>query len=115
MSDQLKIGSGKISGPVECLGMTFPSEDARREHFLPVLAEKLKDPAFRAQEGFPVGTDAAILAMSDPPFYTACPNPWLGDFVAHYSSADSANTEYSRLPFAADVQLSVPRCPVCAA
>jgi hypothetical protein len=70
------------AGPVECLGQTFPSDAARREHFLKLLAEKLQDPAFRKQEGFPQGTDAAILAMSDPPYYTACPNPWLAEFVA---------------------------------
>ena len=57
MSDQLKMESGKSSGSVDCLGMSFPSEDARRNHFLDLLAEKLKDPAFRAQEGFPKGTD----------------------------------------------------------
>lgn len=83
MNDQLKMESGKTGGAVECLGMTFPNEDARREHFLTLLADKLKDPAFRNQEGFPQGTDDAILAMSDPPYYTACPNPWLSDFVKH--------------------------------
>lgn len=40
-------------GPVECFGQTFPNADARREHFLNLLAEKLEDPAFRNQEGFP--------------------------------------------------------------
>ena len=69
---------------VKCLGLEFLSDDARREHFLASLAEKLKDPEFRNHEGFPQGTDEAILAMSDPPYYTACPNPWLGDFVACY-------------------------------
>ena len=39
MSDQLKMESGKSGGPVECLGMTFESEDARRDHFLNLLAE----------------------------------------------------------------------------
>jgi hypothetical protein len=72
------------SGHVECLGQTFPNEQARREHFLKLLAEKLKDPAFRKTEGFPHGTDEAILAMSDPPYYTACPNPFLEEFVRHY-------------------------------
>jgi hypothetical protein len=76
--------NGPPSGPVECLGQTFASDAARREHYLKLLAEKLQDPAFRKQEGFPQGTDAAILAMSDPPYYTACPNPWLAEFVAHY-------------------------------
>lgn len=88
---------------VECLGLTFPSDDARREHFLKLLAEKLQDPAFRSQEGFPVGTDAAILALSDPPYYTACPNPWLDDFVTAYGTVYSKEDTYRRDPFTADV------------
>lgn len=104
MNDLLNQKSGmKQSGEVECLGMTFPSEDARREHFLGLLAEKLKDPAFRNQEGFPDGTDEAILAMSDPPYYTACPNPWMTDFINHYGSVLDEDDDYFRLPFAADV------------
>ena len=75
MSDLLQTEKQSTSGSVECFGMPFPSEDARREHFLKLLAEKLKDPDFRKQEGFPQGTDEAILAISDPPYYTACPNP----------------------------------------
>ncbi|MCD1237642.1 DNA methyltransferase [Vibrio cholerae] len=69
------------SGPVECLGMTFENDEARRAHFTELLREKLKDPEFRAIEGFPIGSDEAILELSDPPYYTACPNPWLGDLV----------------------------------
>ena len=56
------------SGPVECLGQTFPSDEARREYYLKLLAEKLKDPEFRKIEGFPIGSDEDILALSDPPF-----------------------------------------------
>lgn len=93
------------SGPVECLGLTFPSEVARREHFLKLLAEKLKDPAFRQQEGFPQGTDEAILAMSDPPYYTACPNPWLADFVKHDGKPYDPAVRYSREPLAIDVSV----------
>ena len=70
-------------GPVECLGLTFASDDERRAHFLERLAEKLKDPEFRARPDFPVGKDEDILRLSDPPYYTACPNPFLADFVAH--------------------------------
>lgn len=103
MNDQLKMESGKISGQVECLGMTFPSEDARREHFVRLLAEKLKDQTFRGQEGFPQGTDEAILAVSDPPYYTACPNPWMEDFITHYGRGSLERDEYFRLPFSADV------------
>lgn len=103
MSDLLQADKQSAGGSVECLGMTFPSEDARREHFLRLLAEKLKDPVFRKQEGFPQGTDEAILAMSDPPFYTACPNPWLEDFVKHFGAPCDPEEPYSRGPFAADV------------
>ncbi|AVZ79923.1 DNA methylase [Zoogloeaceae bacteirum Par-f-2] len=93
------------SGPVECLGLTFPSDAARREYFLKLLAEKLKDPAFRQQEGFPLGTDEAILAMSDPPYYTACPNPWLADFVKHVGKPYDPSVPYSREPLAVDVSV----------
>ena len=73
-------------GPVECLGMTFPNDQARREYFLGKLKEKLKDPEFRKIEGFPIGEDEDILALSDPPLYTACPNPFLGEFVQTYGA-----------------------------
>ncbi|WP_109798793.1 MULTISPECIES: DNA methyltransferase [Novosphingobium] len=105
MNDQLKMNSGKMGGTVECLGMTFPNEDARRVHFLGLLAEKLKDPAFRKQEGFPQGTDEAILAMSDPPYYTACPNPWLADFVNHLGKPYDPSASYEREPMAVDVSI----------
>lgn len=95
----------KQSMPVECLGQSFPNDDARREHFRALLAEKLKAPAFRKQEGFPQGTDEAILAMSDPPYYTACPNPWLADFVRHYGKPYDSAIKYSREPLAIDVSV----------
>ncbi|TBN37286.1 DNA methylase [Paracoccus subflavus] len=103
MNDQLKMDSGKSGGAVECLGITFPSEDARRKYFLGLLAEKLKDPAFRNQEGFPQGSDDAILAMSDPPYYTACPNPWFIDYVKHYGTPYSPGDRMAKEPFAFDV------------
>ncbi|AIB12888.1 DNA methylase [Azospirillum argentinense] len=107
MNDLLNHDTGvNKKGHVECLGITFPSEDARREHFLGLLAEKLKDPAFRKQEGFPQGSDEAILAMSDPPYYTACPNPWLAEFVKYYGKAYDPSQEYAREPMAIDVSVS---------
>lgn len=104
MSTQSNLNlSSKSSGPVECLGQTFPSDDARREHYLKLLAEKLKDPEFRKIEGFPIGEDEDILALSDPPYYTACPNPWIGDFIQHYGRPYDPKEQYHREPFAADV------------
>lgn len=104
MNDLLKH-QGQDTGPVECLGQTFPSDQARREYFLKLLAENLKDPDFRKQEGFPRGTDEAILAMSDPPYYTACPNPWLAEFVEHYGKPYDPSVKYSREPLAIDVSV----------
>lgn len=105
MNDLLQGQRSEASSPVECLGQTFASDNARRQHFLKLLAEKLKDPAFRKQEGFPQGTDVAILAMSDPPYYTACPNPWLSEFVAHYGKPYDPAEKYSREPLAIDVSV----------
>jgi hypothetical protein len=91
-------------GEVECLGMKFPNDEERRKYFLDILREKLKDPEFRKIEGFPIGEDEDILALSDPPYYTACPNPFIEDFIKHYGKPyDPENDNYKREPFAADV------------
>lgn len=98
--------AAKKTGPVTCLGMTFPDEAARRAHFTALLAEKLKDPEFRKIEGFPLGTDEDILALSDPPYYCACPNPWINDFLKEWEAAKPPKPmgyKYEREPFAADV------------
>jgi len=91
------------SGPVTCLGLTFPNDEERRKHFLGLLREKLKDPEFRKIEGFPIGSDEDILVLSDPPYYTACPNPFIADFIKHYGKPYDPSKPYSREPFAADV------------
>ncbi|GAB3214668.1 DNA methyltransferase [Pseudaeromonas pectinilytica] len=94
----------QVAGPVTCLGKTFANDQARRDYFLALLAEKLKDPEFRKIEGFPIGSDEDILNLSDPPYYTACPNPWIGDFIAEWEAQKpDTDEEYHREPFAADV------------
>jgi DNA modification methylase len=102
-SHSLFADESKPSGPVECLGQTFPSDEVRREHYLAILREKLKDPAFRKIEGFPTGTDEDILALSDPPYYTACPNPFIEDFIKHYGKPYDPSVPYNKEPFATDV------------
>jgi hypothetical protein len=97
--------SMKAAGPVECLGLTFDNDEARREHFLALLEEKLQDPEFRKIQGFPQGTDEAILRMSDPPYYTACPNPFLEEFVKCYGKPYDPDEVYEREPFAVDVSV----------
>ena len=89
--------------PVTCLGRSFPNDDARRDYFTERLREHLADPAFRAIEGFPQGSDDDILAISDPPYYTACPNPFLGEFIAAHGTTYDPAVPYGRHPFAVDV------------
>ena len=96
--------TAKSQGPVECLGMTFENDETRREYFLGKLREKLEDPEFRKLEGFPIGEDEDILALSDPPYYTACPNPFIENFIKYYGKQyDPETDDYRREPFAVDV------------
>ncbi len=55
-------------------------------------------------EGFPIGRDEDIIALSRPPYYTACPNPFIEDFIKeHGKPYDEVSDTYHREPFAADV------------
>jgi DNA modification methylase/predicted RNA-binding Zn-ribbon protein involved in translation (DUF1610 family) len=100
-SDQLEL----IDRSLEQQAIDRASEDvddARRTEYLERLRAAL--PELRKIEGFPIGTDEDILALSDPPYYTACPNPFLGEFVGeHGTPYDEATDDYHREPFAADV------------
>lgn len=77
------------TGPVTVLGKTFASDDERRAWFRDELRKKL--PELRTIEGFPIATDDDIIALSDPPYYTACPNPWLNDFVKEWEEKNNAS------------------------
>ena len=89
------------SARVECLGMTFESDEARRKYFLARLREKL--PALRQRPDFPLAEDEDILRLSDPPYYTACPNPFLTQFVERHGRPYDPDEPYHREPFAVDV------------
>lgn len=55
-------------------------------------------------EGFPIAKDEDIIALSDPPYYTACPNPFIEDFIKEYGTPyDEETDDYHREPFASDV------------
>jgi len=143
---------------VECLGMTFENDEARREYFLGKLREGLDDlyaklqgvsfssvddavvrmksvgkwpmgeedrlrelaermrhghqadthkdllQLWKDEVGFPHGELEDILNLSDPPYYTACPNPFIDDFIEHYGKPYDPKTDnYRREPFAVDV------------
>ena len=98
--------SRSATGPVTCLGLTFADDESRRSYFTEELRKKLQDPEFRKIEGFPNGEDEDILALSDPPYYTVCPNPWIADFIVEWEAQKPekpADYQYHREPFAADV------------
>ncbi|RME58007.1 MAG: DNA methylase, partial [Caldilineae bacterium] len=159
-----KPGSGRLfeeeivphDRPVECLGMTFENDEARREHFLRLLREGLEElharlggvpfttvddavermqsvehwpmgdetrlralaermrhadsskdllQRWKDEVGFPHGEIEDILNLSDPPYYTACPNPFIADFIKHYGKPYDPSEPYSREPFAVDVSV----------
>ena len=55
-------------------------------------------------EGFPIAKDEDIIALSHPPYYTACPNPFVEEFIQENGIPyDEATDNYHREPFAADV------------
>ena len=93
-----------------------PEQEAERQEYRQRLKLHLQDPELRAVPGFPHGDDEAILALSDPPYYTACPNPFLGEIIEQWQQErqtwraeqgypDEVRLEngYHREPFATDV------------
>ncbi len=106
MSDAKKLfdtGEDQSGGPVKCLGMTFNDNATRREHFRGLLKVKLQDPEFRKLDGFPIGEAEDIVALSDPPYFTACPNPWGRELLAEWQvkrSESCGNDPYQCEPFA---------------
>jgi len=97
----------KPQGPVECLGMDFENDEARRVYFGEILLRKLQDPAFRKTEGFPIGDVQENLRLSNPPYYTACPNPFFADFVQNLSKNRNGESDgRQQEPFTADVSES---------
>lgn len=102
MAGQVRMDLEGTGQPVTCLGRTFAGDDERREHFRDLLRKHLADPEFRAVAGFPEGTDENIIRMSDPPYYTACPNPFIDDWIATNPAAED-HAPYIRAPLAIDV------------
>ena len=58
----------------------------------------------RAIEGFPIGEDEDLHALSDPPHYTAYPNPHVAEFIERWGKPyDEQTDDYHREPYVADV------------
>ena len=89
-----------------CLGKEFSSDEERRDYYRNELRTQL--PELKKIEGFPIGEDEDIINLSDPPYYTACPNPWLNDFIAEWEKEKENITGrkkdfYVDEPYASDV------------
>ena len=69
------------------------------QQLTPADLDKVRDIA-----GFPKGTDDDIIALSKPPNYTACPNPFVEEFIReHGTPYDETTDDYQREPFTFDV------------
>lgn len=98
----MNLANGK-STAVECLGKTFTDDNERRAYFRAKLREFLANPVFRSQDGFPVGSDDDIVELSDPPYFTMCPNPFLTELIEHVGRDYNKQLPYAREPLAIDV------------
>jgi len=74
------------------------AEKMRRNDHEKDLLQRWKD-----EVGFPHGSIEDIMKLSDPPYYTACPNPFITDYVRYYGRPYDPSEEYHREPFSADV------------
>lgn len=84
---------------VTVLGIEFKNDDTRREYFREELRKKL--PELKKVEGYPIAEDEDIITLSDPPYYTACPNPWVNDWLDDWHIEDEQS--YERKPYVDDV------------
>ena len=73
---------------------------------LELTPEKIREDLekMRDIEGFPIGDVEDILELSDPPYYTAYPNPYIKDFIEMYGTPyDEETDDYDVEPFVGDV------------
>ena len=58
----------------------------------------------REIDGFPIGDDEDIINLSDPPYYTACPNPWIENFIKENGHPyKSEIDDYQKRSFSLDI------------
>ena len=77
-------------------------DDSRLAAALDDLRRRM--PELRQLPGFPQGSDADILAMSLPPYFTACPNPFISDWLGGLDRpSDDGRVDPG--PFASDVSV----------
>ena len=82
----------------------LPTGSVERDAARTELADELQQ--LRAVPGFPRGSDDAVLSMSLPPAYTACPNPFLGRFIEESRADRQGDSPYlDPGPFTGDVSV----------
>ncbi len=82
--------------------VTIPDSVAHLER--PLTSDELAQ--MRQVDGFPLGDENAIQEMSLPPYYTACPNPFIKQVVDAWkleSKTNKKQNNYRREPYATDV------------
>ncbi len=66
------------------------------------LRKKL--PELKNIDGFPIGEDTDIINLSNPPYYTACPNPYIEEFIENNGTAyNELNDSYHKVPLTDDI------------
>ena len=98
MSSRLYEQTDSLSGTVA--DASRDDHDATVEAAREELRRRL--PGLRKLPGCPQGSDEDIIAMSYPPYYTACPNPFISDWLASLDRpSDEGRVDPG--PFASDV------------
>lgn len=68
------------------------------------MLDKKKLDSVRNIKGFPIGNDEDIINLSNPPYYTACPNPFINNFIDKYGKKyDKETDDYHKEPFSCDI------------
>ena len=57
----------------------------------------------RNMDGFPLGTDEDIIGLSNAPYYTACPNPFVEEYIKENGHPYEEDDDYHREPYTSDV------------
>ncbi|HPZ08805.1 MAG TPA: DNA methyltransferase [Candidatus Eremiobacteraeota bacterium] len=90
--------------------------EEEKERYRKILKEKL--PELKQIEGFPLGKDEDILSLSDPPYYTACPNPFINEFIKKWEwekhcSHHEAGMKDTEGNLITEESFDIKKCPFC--
>src|ERR1039458_3250604 len=92
--------SQRDSDHSQCLGKSFNNDAERRAFYRKELLNAVAGPLKRRDRGFPSSDAQTIVETSDPPYFTACPNPFLTDVLRGHDANRSHDASYERDPFA---------------